>query len=536
MSSADPTGAPVAERQQPSTPAPRAAGRVRTALQDRSPRAVFWISWLVLTLLAGTWAVANPMAASPDEPAHTIRAAALVRGAELTEVRAGVWSTELPHLYGLMHVMPGCFAFDSTQPASCWPRDFGDVSAVEEMTTSAGNYNPLYYAVVGLPTLLEPRLGVLYLMRFMSAALCSFALALGLRTVAETARRRWTTVAVAVATTPMVVFMSSTINPNAIEAAAGIGLWLTLVLTLRNPDPALARRRWLRAGVLVVLLVNAKAFSPLYLAIIVLAAALLAGWRPLRAALVDRRSWPGLGLGVLGSIAAVLWTLRAGAVSGAGIIAHPDMTPPRALNNVLRLTSSYIEQQLGRFGWHDTPAPGTVYLMLAGALGVLVVLALAVGRWRETLALVLVSLAVVVLPVVLQVPNATQVGLPWQGRYLLAVSVGVPIVAGVLLDDRAPLRSTVARRVSWVLLAAVGASQVLSFWENLRRYVAGTSAPWFEPVADAWSPPLPASLLLVAAVLAVGALVALLLWLARDGAGRHDADAPLPARPETATV
>ncbi len=517
-------------------PSDGVTGRLRSALRDRSPRSVFWLSWLVLTALAGTWAVANPMAASPDEPAHVIRAAALVTGSDLTEVRAGVWSTDVPHIFALMHEMPGCFAFDSTKPATCWPRDYGDVAAIEQVTTSAGNYNPLYYAVVGLPALLEPRLGVLYLMRLASALLSSFALALGLRTVAETARRRWTVAAVAVATTPMVVFMNSSVNPNAIEASAGIGLWLTLLLTLRHPDPALVRRRWWRAGVLVVLLVNAKAFSPLFLAIIVLAAAVLAGWGPVRAVLTDRRSWPGLALGVVGSAAAVLWILRAGAVSGSGIVAHPDLTVPRALDNVLRLTSSYVEQMFGRFGWHDTPAPGSVYLLLAGALGLLVLLAMAAARRRESLTLTALALAVVALPVVLQVPNATQVGLPWQGRYLMAVSVGVPLVAAVLLDDRLALASRVARRASWLLLALVGLVQVLSFWQNLRRYVAGTAAPWFEAVADPWRPPLPATLLQVAAVLAVAALVALLAWLARDRADLSVSDGlepdpgPVPVR------
>jgi len=470
------------------------------------------------------------MAAAPDEPAHIVRAAALVRGVPLEEAKTGVWRAELPRIYGLTGEMPGCYAFRSTEPASCWPADWGDVTAVQGATTSAGNYNPLYYAVVGLPTVLEPSLGTLYLMRLMSALLGGFCLALGLRSVAEVARRRWVVPAVAVATTPMVVFMNSTVNPNSVEAAAGIGLWLTLLLALREPDPALTSRRWWRAGVLVVLLVNAKAFSPLFLAVVVLAAAVIAGWGRVRAALADRRTWPGLGLGVLGSVAAVLWILRAGAVSGAGIIAYPDMTVHKALNDVLRLTSSYVEQQFGRFGWHDTPAPGSVYLLLAAALGLLVLLALAAARLRESLVLAGLGLLVIAMPVVLQVPNATQVGLPWQGRYLLAVSVGVPLVAGVLLDSRAPVAAAVARRVTWLLLALVGVVQLLSFAENLRRYVAGTSAPWFEPVADPWQPPLPAALLVVGAVVAIAAWTLLLGWLAREQAPAVPAEA-VPAVP-----
>lgn len=43
-------------------------------------RRVFWWSWGVLWLLASVWALANPLMASPDEPAHVVRAASLVRG------------------------------------------------------------------------------------------------------------------------------------------------------------------------------------------------------------------------------------------------------------------------------------------------------------------------------------------------------------------------------------------------------------------------------------------------------------------------
>lgn len=521
-------------RTEPPAAAPTRSDRRRSdrgagaAVRRRSPRLVFWLSWGLLTALSGVWAVANPMAAAPDEPAHIVRAAALVRGAELVPAETGVWTADVPRIYGLTHAMPGCYAFRKAEPASCLEVDWGDVAALEPATTSAGNYNPLYYAVVGLPALLEPRNADLYLMRLASAALAALCLALGLRSVAESPRRRWTTLGVAVALTPMAVFVNSTVNPNALETSAGLGLWLTLVVALRDPDPALATRRWWRAGVLVVLLVNAKAFSPLYLAIIVLAAVALAGWRPLRRALADRRSWPGIVLGVAGSAAAVLWTLRAGAVSGAGVTRFPELDTARALNNVLRLTTFYLEGQMGRFGWLDTPAPGTVYLLLAAGLGVLVVLALAAGRGREVAVLAVVMLLVVALPVVLQVPNATQVGLPWQGRYLMAVSVGVPLLAGLVLDRRlAPGSTPWAGRAAGIVLGAVGVAHVMSFWENLRRYVAGTDAPWFEPVENPWTPALPEPVLLAAAVAATVATLVLLGWL---GSGHRPEPAEDPAR------
>ena len=51
--------------------------------RSTSPRpwAVFLVTWLLFSALAALWSVATPLAASPDEPAHIIKAASVVRGA-----------------------------------------------------------------------------------------------------------------------------------------------------------------------------------------------------------------------------------------------------------------------------------------------------------------------------------------------------------------------------------------------------------------------------------------------------------------------
>ncbi len=495
------------------------AQRVVAAARRREPRLVFWLSWALLTALAGTWALSNPMGASPDEPSHIVKAAALVREHTLgTEVRPGVREVELPRIFALTHEMPGCYAFRSSVAASCWPIDLSNLDQVQTTTTTAANYNPLYYLVVGLPSVLPPSLAMLYLMRLMGALLASGLLAMGLRSVAELPTRRWTVAGVAVAMSPMVVFMNSTVNPNAVEASAGLALWLTLFAALRNPDPALVARRWWRAGFLVVWLVNAKAFSALFLAIIVLTVVVLVGWPPVRAVLTDRRSWPGLALGTVGSGFALGWIALNGAVSGGDTVLFPDLTFGPALDSVLRLTTSYYNAMIGRFGWYDTPAPGLVYSLVTATLWLLVFLALAVGRRRERLVLVGLGLTVFLVPVLLQVPQASHVGLPWQGRYLLAIAVGVPLLAAVVVDRATGvLRRRTSRSLIVLLLGAIAVVQLASFGTNLRRYVAGTEAPWFEPVPVPWHPPVPVTVLSVGAVVAVLAVTALLLWLADLG-------------------
>jgi hypothetical protein len=158
-----------------------------------------------------------------------------------------------------------------------------------------------------------------------------------------------------------------------------------------------------------------------------------------------------------------------------------------------------------------------VYLWIAAALGLLVVLAVAAARLRQRIVVVALPLLVVALPVLLQVPQARYVGLPWQGRYLMAVAVGVPLVAGIVLD-RAPLGLSrpVVRNAVGIVVVAMSIAQLASFALNLRRYVAGTGAPWFAPVADPWHPPLPVPVLVALALVASAAVTALLLWLAGE--------------------
>lgn len=512
--------------------AERVRGRVRErpsvdrhpARRAAGPRAVFWTAWILLSMLSGLWAVANPIAAAPDEPTHITKAAALVREQTLGAPAGPSYREfDLPWIFGVTHEMYPCYVFRSSIPASCWPIDYGDPAEIRTTYTSAAGYNPMYYAVVGLPSVLPPSLEVLYLMRLVGAVLGSGLIALGLRSLAEMPRRRWAVAGTAVAMVPMVVFMNSTVNPNALEASAGFGLWLTLLAALGDPDPALVRRRWWRAGVLVVALVNAKAFSPIYLALIVLTVVALVPWQNVRDAVRDRRTWPGIGLGVVGSALAVTWTLTAGRTPGLDTVGYPDLQNRwTALEKILRQTTYYYEQLVASFGWHDSRPPDWVYTWISVAVGVLLLLVMVLAGRRERWVVGALAVSVVAIPVVLQLPFAPSVGLPWQGRYLAAVAVGVPLVAGVVLD-RAEVPQKLTGRLVLLLVGMMGVVHVVSFVANLQRFTVGSAAAWFRPTANSWNPPVPGWALITAYVVVVAACVVLLLRLARTpsaGPGR----------------
>ena len=140
-----------------------------------------WLTALVafvgLSLLSTAWAVATPLSASPDEPAHIIKAAAVVRGQLIGEPtsRQGFTTVTIPSAVGNAWAWT-CPAYHPQTTADCQVIT-GD-STVRSTVTSAGLYNPTYYALVGWPSLVfsTPHAAV-YSMRFVSGLICSFFLA-----------------------------------------------------------------------------------------------------------------------------------------------------------------------------------------------------------------------------------------------------------------------------------------------------------------------------------------------------------------------
>lgn len=480
-----------------------------------TPRASFWLALGYVVALAVPWMLVTPISGAPDEGAHMAKAAGVVRGQLVGQERApGLHALQLPPLYGEIEDLNSCYAFRPTVSAACQevPDDLSRQPT--EVLTSAGRYHPLYYALVGLPTFLPPSMSALYAVRLAAALLAAATLAAAVRSVVEASRPRWLLGGLVAAVTPMVVFLSATVNPSTLEITAGIGLWTTLLVTLRAPRPDLVRRRMLRAGVLVALLVSAKASSPLYLALIVLTVVAASPWRVVRAVALDRRSWPGLGIGVLAASAAVGWVIAVGAVSRAGAPPHPHLTPAVATEQVLLRADPYLANMIGVFGRVDAGMPTWGYV-LGGTLVLLpLVVALALGSRRERVVLTALALVVAALPLVLQVPQATHLGLPWQGRYALPVAVGLPLLAGFVVhahrDDVTPRLSRGLCAVVALLWAVV---QITGLVTASRRFTAGAAWPWLRAEDEPWAPPLaePALLLAGAAVVLLGAVTVLRL-------------------------
>ena len=103
------------------------------------------------------------------------------------------------------------------------------------------------------------------------------------------------------------------------------------------------------------------------------------------------------------------------------------------------------------------------------------------------LGLLLTCFAVMAVGDVLQ---ARTLGLISQGRYVLPLALGVPLLAGAAIGWRSR-QATVA---AYLVTAAVGIGQIRSFTAALQRYTTGLSSRR-QPQHATWSPPLTAPVL-----------------------------------------
>ena len=476
-------------------------------------------------LLLGTaWLVGNPPGASPDEPAHYLKAVAAGRG-DLHLARkppaprhaesltpAERWHQRTDRLVqvppGLAPTLLACNAFHPEISAGCLNEP--PVPGPTEVGTVVGPYQPFTYVLPGL--LMRPasdpesatRLGRLGFWLVSAGLLASAAYLLW-----SPAAGGSSLIGLLVATTPMVLFMASSLSANGLEIAGGVCFGAALIRLAR--DGPQSGWTWAAAGVSGIAMALSRVTGVAWVILSIVAVAALVGRRPAGAIVrrAGRRAlWVGAGVAVA-MVASLAWEVmvqpRPPRSVGAAV---------RGLPRELRELPDVYEQAVGRFGWLDAPLPREAYWAWTVLLVALVLLALFVGRPRQRIVVGgLVAGSVVVTLAVATLNRPT--GFPVQARYVLAFLVMVPLVAGeVLCTNRARLPARAGRFVVPSFAGFAAAVQAVAWYANGRRYAVGTNGPrWFLGAAD-WSPPLGwvpwlAVTLLAAASMAAAGLVAL---------------------------
>jgi hypothetical protein len=453
--------------------------------------------WASLSVLAGVWGLALPLMASPDEQSHVVKAAAVVRG-ELhgyedpdrdPSIAPGRPTlVQLPQPYRFLDTLPSCHAFRDHVTADCTPVLAGDPEVTDRAPTFAGRYPPLYYAMVGWPSRLSSGVPALYGMRALSGALAAVPLTAGLLFLLGTAVPRLALLGAGAAITPMALSLFGVVNPNGLEIACAFCAWSALLVAVLAPDPARLRRRVLTATAALAVMVNLRASAPLFGLLLVATVLAVAPWPVLREVLRARVTWVAAAVGVVTGSASAAWVLGVGTLQGP-VGRYPELAETSfAAREAAGRSVEYLRQMVGVFGWLDAPAPALTFLAWGAAITVLVVLAVAGCSRRGGLVVGALVVALVALPIGVQLPGAADAGLIWQGRYLLPLAAGLPLLSALLLarDQPALVRSL---RLEAVLVPLLVVGHIGALHWVLRRYAVGVRGELL--VLDpAWQPPL----------------------------------------------
>ncbi|MFC5033315.1 DUF2142 domain-containing protein [Streptomyces sp. DSM 41987] len=523
------------------------AGWLRKRVSAWAAAGTVWtLAFATFLTLMTAWSLATPITAPPDEAAHMVKAAAVVRGEFGGEqrvieahhvgvdVEVGFTAVRVPAGYRDLDVTDGvyrCFRNDDKLSVSCrgTVAPSGDTATV---ITSAGTYGPGYYLLVGWPSLLLTGEAGLYAMRLLSALLCAALLASAVVTVLEGAAKgysgRVALIGVLTAATPTAVYLGGVVNPNGPEVTAAVLAWAVVVRLVTDEDGLpLLRRRLVRLGAACVLLASMRALGPLWIALVLAGGLVLARPGRLRQLARLRPVWVCLGVAAAAGLAAVAWTMT------ADTLALPTQTLEQytpltsALKAVFDLLPNYLHQMVAIFGSLNVAAPELTYVLWWVMAGCLVMLALATGRAREILVLAALMAGTAFGPLVLMAPQAAHLGLIWQGRYLLAVAVGIPVLAAVVAGRRwSDLPERLRTRLPLLLIGCWALAQGGAFVWAALRYAFGR-ANQFSGGPLQWSPPVVGW----SAALVLPALSGFLLVLLAIRAGRPMAADPAGTAP-----
>ncbi|WP_461171825.1 DUF2142 domain-containing protein [Arthrobacter sp. Z1-9] len=451
--------------------------------------------FLILGALTSLWALASPLMTVPDEPAHAIKAAAVVRGQvqPQTEGPQGEPATVWVPAYFAELGPQTCTAFKPDLTAACAPPIDPESTAPTKAKTTAGNYNPLYYVLAGLPSRFMTGAPALYGMRIVSGLVSAAFLAMAFVAATRLRHSLWPVTASAVALTPMVLYLSGSINPNSLEIVTTQAFFLNLCLVLdKSKSLSTVRGPMVAVGLSGVALANTRSLSLIWLAAASFAALIIFGWRPFVAVLRNRL---GLCMSVLvaaGCAAGLGWLVIADSLKSLGG-APSTTTPDQAFAHMLDSTFNYANGYIGIMGWLDTPAPSGVQIFWHLTFGALLLAALSGASFRSLAAILPIAVSAVLLPPILQSQVIGELGYIWQGRYLLALVVLLLVVCGVTQRNQSVRNSTRARSLAvWVLGGAVVA-HLYVFLYALRRFTVGLMplhTNWTEMAEPLWQPPL----------------------------------------------
>lgn len=454
-------------------------------------------------LLLLSWAVSNSPGSSPDEPAHLTKSLGAARGqwlgreaeypvtpefgpGQLGWINSVTRSFEVPRA-ATFGTIATCNAFRPEVPSTCIPAGLEERAGrgLSNEKTHTGSYQPAPYVIIGSAAgLAGSAHGAVLAGRLVVAVVSGSLLALAAASLWSGAWRRWSTVGMTVAVSPMVVFLGASLSPNGLEVAGGVAMSAGAIAISRTSEPR--RVAWVALGAGGTVMALSRSTGPIWAIALLLLVVALSGGRGALARFrgSGRVAWAALAAIALGSLATVAWDMA--------YLPSPPGSPQlgRVLEAVAHLPE-LLRQSIGVFGWLDTAMPALAYTTWRVMLIVLLGLALLVGTRRERVVLLATAAAVLAATIGLTLVAVYPTGFDTQVRYTLPIAVAVPLLAGeILARRRHRLGSVLPAHLPLVFAVTAATVHLLGWYANGRRHGVGIEGPLWFIGRGAWSPPL----------------------------------------------
>lgn len=413
------------------------------------------------------WSLTMPLFAGPDEPANFVKSAAVVRGEWVGEnypatLQASYWTTyvDIDPKFGSANGIPWCFAPMREKSACDLAVEDAPVTDVPPFT-NMGRYPPLSFLISGVGTVFGPTDLSVRASRAILAFACAGLLAMAFHLY----RHRGGSIApLVVAIAPATVFLSSTMSPSGLEACAAILLWISSMTAFTDPSRRAARMAMVISGMLVI---GTRPIGAVIYLVVVILSLVASG-----SASNLRKSWRSFtamfALHLVGILAMCVWyfIVYDAQSSTSLVVGQPRAELLNRLAHGLASIPRMFDEGFGDFGWLDTPMPRMAFYILLALFFAVIGQGLINAGKGVVVSTVAISgvLASMVVFIDLNYYELFRLyGV--QGRHVMPVLVGLPVVAGWNMAK--------SRRRDLTVVSGWTVVMVWAFAGALRRYTVG---------------------------------------------------------------
>lgn len=464
------------------------------------------IIWLLIVGINTVWALADPILSRPDELAQIYKTEAVVRGQLVgspvnpkTDPETFYYRKKYPSLTPVIEggdpdvyvkvpatlqnidTNPLCYLQVSPYAPHC-PIKFSNKKGLITVETYVGRYPPMYYLLIGWPTLITPGYAGIISARILSGAVNAIflAFALGFSLLRKTI---WPFLGVVLAIAPVVLYYSSSINPNGFEITTAIASY-TMTSYLVNHENNEVKQGLLNLAVFIFglslsLMSLSRASSPIFFVCIILISLFYFNIGQIKRLLHLKGFILSL---VIASICAVVTTIWDFVEHGLNELHEPfprSVSELTILSKQTSMMSKVLNEMVAVFGLNNISIPEIFIILWAGIVYILFLIALRNNFFKRQLTLVVLAISPVLIPYAVAYFTGRNYGLIWQGRYSLPLVVGLPILVGHQLNDLFKNRNKQSSliNISVILISAfVAAVQTVSITEDERHYLVGSGS------------------------------------------------------------